>query len=108
MAFIRSLSAVSFVVFGALLAAPALAELPPQYTVWADFGAITAEKSIPHVLGTVDAIERRPGGEYIARSGNCFVAITVVRESPAKRNGQIVVGPSRIARVVVGEKRCRR
>ena len=108
MAFIRSLSAASLAFLSILLAAPAFAELPPQFTVWADFGAITAEKSIPHVLGTVDAIERAPGGKYIARAGNCFVEITIVRESPAKRNGQIVVGPSRIARVIVGEKRCRR
>jgi len=108
MAFVRSLSVMSLAFLSVLLAVPAFAELPPQFTVWADFGAITAEKSIPHVLGTVDAIERTPGGKYIARAGNCFVEITVVRVSPAKRNGQIIVGPSRIARVIVGEKHCRR
>ena len=108
MAFIRPLSAAFLASLSILFAAPAFAELPPQYTVWADFGAITAEKSIPHVLGTVDAIERTPGGKYVARAGNCFVEITVVRESPVGRDGRVIVGPSRIAGVVVGEKRCRR
>jgi hypothetical protein len=107
MAFIRSLSAVLVATSIFLLAPPALAELPPQFTTWADFAAVTAQRSIPYVLGTVDAIERTPDGKYIVRAGSCFVEATVVRESGVAPDGKIVVGPTRIVRVSVGEKRCK-
>jgi len=102
--------AAAVVMFGtgvtALLVSPAAAELPPQYTTWQDFAAVVGESSIPYVLGTVDRIERTPGGKYIARAGACFVEITVNRESGVGPDGKIVVGPTRVSKVSVGEKHC--
>jgi hypothetical protein len=107
MAFVRSLFVALLATFGILLAQPAFAELPPQFTTWADFAAITAQDSIPHVLGVVDSIERMPDGKYIARAGACFVEVTVVRKPAVGPDGQVIIGPSRIARVDVGKKRCK-
>ena len=92
--------------FGALSLAPARAALPPRFTTWANFAAVVAEPSIPDVLGTVDRIERTPQGKFIVRGGACFVEVTVIRGTPAGPDGKIVVGPSRVLRVNVGQKRC--
>ena len=85
----------------ALSIARARAELPPQYTRWADFAAVIGQSAIPHLLGTVDRIERTPDGKFIVRAGACFVEVTVIREPPKSPDGKIIVGPSRIARVDV-------
>jgi hypothetical protein len=89
-----------------LLVAPAAAELPPQFTTWQNYAAVVGESSIPYVLGTVDRIERTQVGKIIVRAGACFVEITVNRESSQDPDGKIVVGPTRINKVSVGEKRC--
>jgi hypothetical protein len=102
----RSFSILTAFAVSSLVIAPAAAELPPPYTTWADFAAVTAQDSIPRVLGVVDRIERRQAGKYIARAGACFVEITVIRESAKGPDGKIIVGPSHIARVEVGEKHC--
>jgi hypothetical protein len=107
MGFVRSLSSLSFAGLGILLATPAAAELPPQYTTWADFAAVTAQDSIPQVLGVVDSIERTPEGKFIARGGDCLVEVTVVRKPAVGPNGKVIVGPSLIDRVDVGKKRCK-
>ena len=105
-----SIYAASVAVFGtgmsAMLVAPAAAELAPQYTTWQDFAAVVGESSIPYVLGTVDRIERTQDGKFIARAGACFVEITVNRESSSGPDGKIVVGPTHVSKVSVGEKRC--
>jgi hypothetical protein len=85
---------------------PASAELPPQYTTWQDFAAVATLPAIPDVLGVVDRIERADAGKYIVRAGSCFVEVTIVREAPRGPNGQIIVGPTRIADVRAGERRC--
>jgi hypothetical protein len=87
---------------------PAYAELPPQYVTWADFAAVIGQSAIPYVLGTVDRIERTPEGKYIVRAGACSVEVTVVREPATSRDGKVMPGPSRVARVDVGAKRCDR
>jgi hypothetical protein len=107
MAFVRSLSAVSLAALGVLLAQPAFAELPPQFTTWADFAAITAQESIPHILGVVDSIERIEEGEYVVHAGDCFVEVNIVRKPAVGPDGQVLIGPSRIVRVDVGKKRCK-
>ena len=89
-----------------VLGLPAIAALPPQYTVWQDFATVINQDSIPRTLGTVDRVERTPDGKYIARVGACFVEITVHRESGKGPDGKIIVGPSIITGVDVGEKHC--
>ena len=108
MAFARPMSAVVLTLLAVigLLVAPAAAELPPQYTTWQDFAAVVGESSIPYVLGTVDRIERTQDGKFIARAGAFFVEITVNRESSSGPDGKIVVGPTHVSKVSVGEKRC--
>lgn len=86
------------------LMSPAAAELPPQYTVWADFAAVVGQSSIPQQLGVVDSIERTSDGQYIVRAGACFVTVTVIRKFSEKK---FFVGPSHIARVEVSEKHCK-
>jgi hypothetical protein len=91
-----------------LLVSPAAAELPPQYTVWADFGAVAGNTSIPQLLGVVDSIERAPDGTYIVRSGTCSVTATVVRASARSfPSGRVMPGPSHIVRVELGPKHCK-
>ena len=60
---------------------PARAELPPQFTTWADFAAVTSDTSIPHLLGVVDRIERLEKGKFIVRGGACSVEVNVIRAS---------------------------
>jgi hypothetical protein len=86
--------------------ASARAELPPQYTTWQDFAAVAGLPAIPDVLGVVDRIERIDAGKYVVRAGSCFVEVTIVREAPRGPNGEIMVGPTRIADVRAGERRC--
>ena len=105
----RSGAIVMAAVFGSIGVSitPAAAELPPQYTVWADFGAVAAETSIPQLLGVVDGIERAPDGTYIVRSGACSVTATVVRASlHSFLSGRTMPGPSYIERVELGPKHC--
>ncbi len=91
-------------VFGAQAA---FAELPPQYTVWGDFAAITAQGEVPEQLGVVDRIERAEDGSYVAHGRNCSLTMRVVREPARSSDGQPMPGPSRVARVVMGAKQCK-
>jgi len=95
-------------VVGVLLVSSARAELPPQYTTWQDFAAVVAQDSIPREIGVVEAIERTQAGKFIVRSKSCYVEVTVFRESAKDPQGRIIVGPSHVARVEVGTKRCER
>ncbi len=104
----RPVSALAMASASFVLAAPARAELPPQYTIWTDFAAVTAERSIPHTLGVVDSIARTPNGKYLVRGGACVVEVTVVRASAVAPDGKVIVGPSHVERVEVGAKRCDR
>ena len=99
---------IRWAVIGSLATAaiPARAELPPQFTTWADFAAVTAQSSIPYTLGIVERIERTAAGTFIVRGGGCYVEVTVIRESAKGPNGEPLVGGSHIAKVEVGEKRC--
>lgn len=83
------------------------AELPPQYTVWTDFAAIAAIQDIPEKLGVVDRIERIGAGRFSIHSGNCAIVATVVREGAKSPDGRVIVGPSRVVRVDLGEKECK-
>ena len=97
------LSALALSIAGTI---PGRAELPPPYTVWEDFGAIARQAAIPDVLGVVDRIERGDGGKYIVRAGPCFVEAAVKREGAQNPDGRPLVGPSHVAEVTVGERRC--
>lgn len=90
----------------ALMAPPAIAEIPPQYTTWQNFAAITAQRDIPEKLGIVDRIERTADGFRIY-GGNCWIDATVVRKAPASPDGKPMVGPSRVSGVNLGEKTCK-
>jgi hypothetical protein len=105
---VRSLSiAVVLVGLGASLAPQSgRAELAPQYTSWQDFAAVAGLKQIPELIGVVDRIERIAFGRFMVRGGRCQVEVTVVREGAKGRDGQPMPGPSRIASVSVGDKRC--
>jgi hypothetical protein len=85
---------------------PVAAELPPRYTVWADFAAVTSQPTIAELLGVVDRIERADNGSYIVRAGKCSVVVTVFRAGSRGAGGVPIPGPSHIARVEVGAKRC--
>jgi hypothetical protein len=85
----------------------ARAELPPQYTVWADFAAVTAQASIPQKLGVVDRIERTGAGRYVVHSGKCFMEVVVTRAAARGPGGTPVAGPSHISGVKVGERQCK-
>jgi hypothetical protein len=87
---------------------PAHAELPPQYTIWQDFAAVTAQAAIPTTLGLAERIERMPDGKYQVRAGSCFVEVTVTREPAKGADGRPMPGPSRISKVDVSDKRCDR
>jgi hypothetical protein len=87
---------------------PARAELPPQYTIWQDFAAVTAQAAIPTTLGVVDRIERTPNGKYQVRAGNCFVEVSITREPATGADGRPMPGPSHIVKVDVSDKRCDR
>ena len=63
----RTLLALGVLLLGA---SPAIAELPPQYTTWQDFAAVTSQSAIPGQLGVVDRIERTGGGTYLCAPGN--------------------------------------
>jgi hypothetical protein len=80
--------------------------LPPQYTVWAEFGAVVAQSSLPQLLGVVDRVERVGAGRYVVRGGSCYVEISITRAAARGPAGQPVAGPSTISEVKVGEKRC--
>jgi hypothetical protein len=84
-----------------------LAELPPNYTRWQEFAAIAAQSSIPQILGVVERIEFVEEGKYVVRAGACHVDVSISRETARGPEGQVIVGPSRIASVWVSEKRCR-
>lgn len=92
--------------FGLFATLPAAAELPPQYTVWQDFAAITAKSEIPAKLGVVDRIERTNPG-YRVFGGNCWIDVAISRKGPSGPDGRPMVGPSRIVAVTLGEKTCK-
>ena len=83
-----------------------VAEQQPQYSVWEDFEAIARQSSIPDLLGAVDRIERADQGRYIVRAGTCFVEIVVRREASRDSEGRPIPGPSRVADVKIGARRC--
>lgn len=89
-----------------VLMQPAAAELPPQYTVWQNFAAITAQGSIPEKLGVVDRIERTNEG-YRIFGGDCWIDAVVSRKPARGPNGQPMVGPSHVSAVTLGEKKCK-
>jgi hypothetical protein len=90
-----------------LFAAPAVAELAPRYTTWADYAAVVNQSTIPHLLGVVDRIERIGYGKFLVSGGKCSVEIKIARESAKGPGGQPVAGGSHVARVDVGPKRCK-
>jgi hypothetical protein len=63
-------------------------------------------KQIPDLIGVVDRIERVEFGRYLVRGGRCLVEVTIVREGAKGRDGQPMPGPSHVASVSVGDKRC--
>jgi hypothetical protein len=85
---------------------PAGAVLAPQYTAWEDFSAVTALKQIPELIGVVNRIERIEFGRYLVRGGLCQVEVTIRREGAKGRDGTPMPGPSHVAEVHVGDKRC--
>jgi hypothetical protein len=89
-----------------LLAAPARAELPPQYTIWQDFAAVTAQEAIPTTLGLVERIERIDAGYRVRGGGGCYVDVSIKREPAMGKDGRPMPGPSRISKVDVSDKRC--
>ena len=101
-----SVCALAVLIVGLTSSIPGRAELPPQYTTWADFGAVASQASIPNIIGVVERIERADSGRYIVRGGGCFVEVTVKREPPRGPNGEPMAGGSRIVDVKVGERRC--
>ena len=101
-----SLGALAVVAIGLTCSIPGRAELPPQYTTWADFGAVASQVSIPNIIGVVERIERADSSRYIVRGGGCFVEVSVKREPPRGPNGEPMAGASRIVDVEVGERRC--
>lgn len=90
----------------AMMASPAWAVLPPQYSIWQDFGAITSRTEIPEALGVVDRIERKPGGGYIVYGSKCRLEVNVLRKAASGPDGKPMPGPSKIVRVDLGAKRC--
>ena len=103
MRFVRLICALALAAGGNL---PARAELPPQFTSWADFAAVTSDTSILHLLGVVDRIERLENGKFIVRGGACSVEVNVIRASATSPDGKPIAGPSRITRVEISGKRC--
>jgi hypothetical protein len=103
MRFVRLICALALAAGGSL---PARAELPPQFTSWADFAAVTSDTSIPHLLGVVDRIDRVQSGKFIVRSGACSVEVNVIRAAATSPDGKPIAGPSRITRVEISGKRC--
>lgn len=103
---VRAVMVMSFVALAGG-AQSARAELPPQYTIWNDFAAITAQSSIPEKVGIVERIVRNDDGTYTVFSPKCSLLIRVVREAPKQAGGVPIVGPSRVARVDVGEANCK-
>ena len=103
---VRLISVVAAVLGAIVATVPAIAELPPQFTTWADFAAVVGQSSIPYALGTVDRIERTPNGKYIVHAGVCFVEVTVTRAPAVSPDGKVMPGPSHIVRVDVGPKQC--
>ncbi len=92
---------------GLLFAAPAVAELAPSYTTWADYAAVINQSTIPQLLGVVDRIERIGYGKFLVSGGKCSVEIKIARESAKGPGGQPLPGGSSVARVDVGPKRCK-
>ena len=90
----------------AVAAVPARAELPPQYTAWAEYAVVAVQTAIPKTLGVVDRIERTGPGRFIARAGSCYVEISITRKPAAGPKGEPVAGPSQITGATVGEKKC--
>lgn len=90
----------------ALRAAPALAELPPQYTTWAEYSAVAALSEIPHLIGVVERIERAGPGKYMLRGERCRVEVSIERRAPVSPGGATMVGGSSIVGIKVGEPRC--
>lgn len=85
----------------------ACAELPPQYTRWNDFGAITSQAEIAHRLGRpVDRIEALEDGTFRVQAGSCSLLVRISRRGQT-RNGEPVAGPSVIDGLEIGEPRCK-
>jgi hypothetical protein len=94
------------VAFMTIMTVPAWAVLPPQYSIWQDFGEITSRAEIPQSLGVVDRIERKSGGGYTVYGGKCRLHVNVLRKPASGSDGRPMPGPSKIVRVDVGAKRC--
>jgi hypothetical protein len=104
---VRVLIAVVLAGFGiSLVAQPGRTELAPQYTSWQDFAAVAALKQIPDLIGVVDRIERVEFGRFIVHGGRCRIEVTVLREGTRGGDGRPMPGPSHVASVNVGDKRC--
>lgn len=88
------------------LAFAARAELPPQYTRWADLQAIMSRDEIAHKLREpVERIEAQGGGAYRIQAGPCHLLVRVARKGQTQA-GMPVAGPSVIGGVEVGEPVC--
>jgi hypothetical protein len=89
-----------------LVVTPGRSELAPQYTTWQDFAAVAGLQQIPELIGVVERIERIEFGRYLVQGGRCRVEVMIRREGARGRDGQPMPGPSHVAAVTVGDKRC--
>ncbi|HEV7251717.1 MAG TPA: hypothetical protein VGN97_01260 [Mesorhizobium sp.] len=72
----------------------AVAELPPQYTRWADLQAITNRDEIAQKLrDPVERIEAQGSGTYRVQAGACHLLVRISREGQTQ-GGVPVAGPS--------------
>jgi hypothetical protein len=103
----RSLAVIALAgLCASLVAISSRAELAPQYTTWQEFAAVAALQEIPQLIGVVDRIERIEFGRYLVRGGACRVEISIRREAAKSPDGRPMVGPSHVAGVKIGDKRC--
>ena len=89
----------------ALGATAARAELPPQYIVQQEIGAVAGQTEVVMQLGIIDKIERTNSG-YLVTGGKCSLLARVIREGSKGSNGEPMPGPSRIVRIYLGPKQC--
>jgi hypothetical protein len=92
------------VVAVAMAGSAARAELPPQYTSWADLRAVVNDGRLEEKLrGVVEGIEFVRLGIYKVRSGPCHVIATVSRRG---QGDPPIPGPSATVSIEVSERRC--
>jgi len=83
------------------------AALPPQYQRWNEFAAVVREASVPHKLsGPVNRIEHVKDSAYRVRAGKCHVDVVLTVGAATTSTGEVLIGPSVIKQVDVGERRC--